>query len=391
MSMQGEQIEILRTVADMEKLRGFWLACKPGRDADPDFFRFLIETQAQGDTANIFVVSAGGEPRALLVGRLVRTRLAVKIGYFRISSPELRMLTISHGGWLGAIDEARAALLIGSLRQILANGEADAALLHYPELTSPLARQALAQPAFACRDHLTIRERHRILNLPVGDKNFLASLSQNERYQQRKRDRKLTKDFAEVRIDAFSSPESIDLLIQQAETVTQKSYQRHIGVGFSASNSARARLEFLARAGWLRGFVLCLDGKCAAFWIGTLRHDVFVSDYMAYDAGFADYAPGMYLTLRAIEMLANDGPDPARQIDFGLGDQAYKERLTTQAVDEALIYIFAPSLRGLTANALRSSLGRVNFMLKSLLGQTGWLAIAKRDWRALATAVLKWR
>ncbi len=381
--MEGDHVEVLTDVDEMERFRGFWLACNPPRDSDPDFFRFLIETRPQGDTPHILILRSGGELKALLVGRLIRTRLPIKIGYFRIPSPQLRILIIS--GWLGEIDELRAALFVESLRQLLTNGEADAALLHYPELTSPLARQALAQPTFASRDHLIVREQHRVLDLPIGDKSFLASLSQNERYQQRKRDRKLAEGFAEVRIDAFSSPEDVGILMQHAEAIAQKSYQRNIGVGFAASNDARARLEFLARVGWLRSFVLCIDDRPSAFWIGTLRKGIFVSDYMAFDPAFGGYAPGAYVTLGVIEILAKDGTDPARRIDFGLGNQAYKRRLTKQAVEEALVYIFAPNFRGLTANLLRSSLGRVNYTLKTLLGETGWLAIAKRKRRVLSS------
>jgi hypothetical protein len=191
-AMDGDHVEVLRDVADMEMLRDFWLACNPLRDANPDLFRFLIDTRRQGDTPHILTLRAGGELKALLVGRLIRTRLPIKIGYFRVPSPELRMLIIS--GWLGEIDETRAALFVDFLRRLLAKGEANAALLSYPELTSPLARQALAQPTFACRDHFIIREHHPILDLPIGDKSFLASLSQNQRYQQRKRDRELAKD-----------------------------------------------------------------------------------------------------------------------------------------------------------------------------------------------------
>ncbi|MGA7383769.1 MAG: GNAT family N-acetyltransferase [Methylocella sp.] len=382
-SMDGDHVEVLRDVSDIERLRGFWLACNPSRDADPDLFRFLIETRPRGDTPCILILRAGGELKALLVGRLIRARLPIKIAYFRIPSPELRMLVISSGGWLGEIDETRAALFVASLRHLLANGEADAAVLHYSELTSPLARQALAQPAFACRDHLIIRERYRVLDLPVGDKSFLASLSKKKRYSQRERDRKLANDFAKVRIDAFSSPEDINRLMHYAETIAQKSWQRGIGGAFAASNDKRARYEFLARMGWLRSFVLCLDDRPSAFWIGTLRHGVFISDYMAFDPVFGEYWPGMYLILRVIEILAKDGTGPARQIVFGLGDEAYKQRLTKQAVEVALVYIFAPNFRGLTANLLRSSLGRVNYTLKTLLGGTVWLAIAKRKWRVL--------
>src|SRR6202011_5981196 len=93
-SMDGDHVEVLRDIADIERLRGFWLACNPQRDADPDFFRFLIDTRPQGDTPRILILRAGGEFKALLVGRLIRAHLPIKIGDFHIPSPELRMLVI---------------------------------------------------------------------------------------------------------------------------------------------------------------------------------------------------------------------------------------------------------------------------------------------------------
>src|SRR5262249_31153799 len=145
-----------------------------------------------------------------------------------------------------------------------------------------------------------------------------------------------------------------------------------------------ARLAFRARAGGLRGFVLNLDGRPGAFWIGTLRNGVFVSDYLAFDPAFKEYAPGMYLTLKVI-----DAPGPARQIDFSLGDGRYKERLSNRAVEEAQVHIFAPNLRGLSTNVLRSILGYFNHVLKPQLGNTAWLASAKRTWCAWATGPQK--
>ena len=325
----------------------------------------------------------------MLIGRLISEKVSIKIGYLQIPTPKLRLLVISHGGWLGEIDEIRAAMFVDFLKRSLKDGEADAAILHYSQLSSPLARQALTLPHFFCRDHLIMREQHPKLNLPIGDKTFLASLSQNERYQQRKRVRKLAQDFAEVRIDTFFSPQSVSMLMQNAETIAQKSYQRGIGVGFDASDFMRTRLEFLARIGWLRGFVLFLDGRPSAFWIGTLRNGIFVSDYLAFDSDFRKYVPGMYLIIEVINILASDGIDPARQIDFGPGYVAYKERLSNQTLEEALVHIFAPSFRGLAINSLRSTAGSINYTLKTLFGDSAWLAAAKKKWHALSMGAEK--
>jgi Acetyltransferase (GNAT) domain len=327
------------------------------------------------------VVRAGDEPKALLVGRRERMRAEVKVGYFRIAMPELRTLIISHGGWLGELDEARAILFVDALKRLLASGEVDAVLLHFPEFASPLAQQALARPAFACRDHLLVRETHRTIDLPADGASYLRSLSSNERSQQRKRTRKFAEDLIDVRIESFRAPEDIAQLMAYAEKVAEKSYQRGIGVGFAVNDDVRSRLEFFARASWLRGFILFLNNNPCAFWIGSLSNGVFTGDYLAFDPSFGQYAPGMYMILEVIEKLAGDGATPARQIDLGVGDAVYKDRLSNRAVDEAQIFIFAPNLRGLSANLLRSSLGRVNRMLKYISRNSPLLAKAKRNWR----------
>ena len=388
-SSGSANVEIIKNISTLNGIHEFWLACSPSRDADPELFRFLVEARPQEDTPYIMVLRAAAGLEALLVGRRVRLRLPVKIGYFQIPSPELTTLVISNGGWLGNIDEISASLLIGAIQQLLSSGEADAAFLHYPELTSPLARQALTLPKFICRDHLIIPEQHRILNLPMEEKSFLASLSQNERYQQRKRERRLVNDFNNVRINNFSLQEDIALLMQQVELVAQKSYQRSLGVGFVMNDFTKARLEFLARIGWLRSFLLCIDERPVAFWIGTLRRGVFTSDYLAFDPAFKKYAPGMYLILRAIEMLQKDKSGAAHQIDFGLGDGDYKERLSNQTLKEAPIYIFAPNVRGLTANLLRSSFGYINYIVKTRFREDAWLGNVKRMWRAVLTGAGK--
>ena len=378
----GDQIEFLTTLEGNDKIGEFWAACHPSRDADPDFFHFLVNSRPETARQQILVVRVGDEPKALLIGRVERMRTPIKVGYFRLPTPELRTLIISYGGWLGEIDEPRAILIVDALRRLLAKGEADAVMFHFPEFASPLTQQALKRPAYVCRDYLPVLETHRIIDLPSDGTGFIASLSSNSRYQQRKRSRKLSDDFGAVRIDALHSLEDVGTLVRACEAVALKSYQHGIGVGFSANDDVLSRLEFQARAGWLRGFVLFLDNKPCAFWIGALRHGVFSSDYLAFDPAFEQYAPGMYLIVEVIEILAKDGADPARQIDFGLGDSIYKQRLSNRAIEEAMVFIFAPNFRALSVNLLRSSVGRINLILKSQLNSNAWLAGAKRTLRS---------
>jgi CelD/BcsL family acetyltransferase involved in cellulose biosynthesis len=380
--VQSERIDVLTNPEEIGKVLAFWAACRPHRDADPDFIRFLVSQRPDAERLHVLVARVNDEPRALLVGRLERTQLRVKFGYLRIPTPRLRTLIISHGGWLGEIDERRASLFVNALRNSLAQGEADLVQLHFPPSTSALAKLALTNPMFICRDHAPVSETHRVIELSARPDASFSWLSSNARSQHRKRARKLVEVFPDARIGEFRSPADVAPLLQHCKAVSLKSYQHGIGVGFTGNKDVPVRLDFLARAGWLRGFVLFLDEKPCAFWVGSYRQGEFTSDYLAFDPAFQKYTPGMYLMLEVVETLARDEDQPARLIDFGIGDSVYKQRLGNRETDETEILIFAPRLRALGVNLLHSGFGRLNVRLNSLFEKSAWFGELKRAWRS---------
>ncbi|WP_425908314.1 GNAT family N-acetyltransferase [Nitrobacter sp. TKz-YC02] len=378
------RIEILRTHLEVEALREFWNACNPRRDADLDFFLFIVDIYGEAERPHVVVLYERDVPRALLAARLEVGYVSVKLGYFALPVPKLRILQIVHGGWLGDITEVNSKLLIGSILNSLATGEADAASLHSPDLDSPIVRSARMLRYWWCADHCVASQARRVRDLSGPPGSFMSSLSQNERYQQRKRARNLAQAFRNCRIECFRSSAEIDRLVRDAEVIAAKSYQRGLNVGFSETPEIRSRLEFEARKGWLRGYILYLDEQPSAFWIGSLRNQVFLSEYLSFDPAYAKYTPGMYLMMKVIENLNDDErlDDPVRLIDFGIGDTSYKERLANRHWQESAVYIFAPRIKAVWTNALRSSVGLMNRSAKHMLRLTPWLASIKRTWRA---------
>jgi Acetyltransferase (GNAT) domain len=377
---------ILRTRLEVEALREFWNSCRPCRDADLDFFLLIVELYPGAERPHVVVLYENDVPKALLAARLEASYVPVKLGYFAFPVPKLRTLQIVHGGWLGDVSEANAERLIGSIIHSLASGEADAASLHCPNLSSALVRCARSLPSKWCSDHLITPQARRVRELSGAPGSFLANLSQNERYQQRKRSRNLERAFPDCRIERFGAVAEVDRLIRDAEIVAAKSYQRGLNVGFSETSIIRSRLQFEARKGWLRAYVLYLEGKPSAFWIGSLRNQVFLSDYLSYDSAYAQHAPGMYLIFKVIEELQNEASNcPVRLVDFGIGDAPYKERLASRHWQEATVYIFAPRMNAIWVNALRSFIGMINRVARHLLRLAPWLASVKRKWRARVT------
>jgi hypothetical protein len=384
------QIRILRTREEIEAIRGFWYGCCSSRDADLDFYLFIVDLYPETLRPHVVVLYDGDTPKALLAGRLDASSLSVRVGYLAFPVPKMRILQFVHGGWLGDISSANAKLLIGSIVETLSAGEADAASLHCPEASSPLVYWATRLPNYLCSDHLIRPQAHRVRDVPETAGAFLVSLSQNERYRQRKRVRGIEQDFSNCKIELFTTLDRVERLMRDAEAVAKLSYQRGLGIGFSEAPIIKARLEFEARMGWLRAYVLYLDGHPTAFWICSLRNGTFLSDYLAFDPAHAQYEPGLYLIVRVMEELCGASREQTaavKRVDFGIGDASYKERLSNNHWHESSVYIFAPNIKALWVNALRSVAGVMNHSAKALMSKAPLLGKIKRMWRLKVTKI----
>jgi len=287
----------------------------------------------------------------------------------------MRVIQIS--GWLGETDKY-AELLTENLSQSLERREADVACFRYIEIKSTLAIHISSAPRL-CGDFLVAPHLHWFCDRKAGE-SFLACLSQNERAQQRRRERKIARSFKESRIEFFSAGQ-IAQLVQDAEEVAKTSYQRRLNVGFSDTSEIRARLEYDAMKGWLAGYMLYLDEKPCAFWIGSLRNRVFLSNYLGFDPAYERYSPGMYLMMKVMESLSIETRCfTADRIDFGVGDAVYKRRLSNRNRKEALLNVFALRPGPIFSNLLQSSVRFSSCLAKGLW--TWWRAAR----RALAPA-----
>jgi Acetyltransferase (GNAT) domain len=382
------RIRILKTRSEIETLREFWNSCGPCRDADLDFYLFIADLFPETIRPHVVALYNRDVPTALLAGRFDISRVTVKLGYGVVPVPKTRILRFVYGGCLGEVSETTAKILIGSVIDSLARGEADVVVFEHLDMNSPLVSFARSLPSWLCSDHLIYPETHRICDLSAEAGFSLSSLPQKERYNLRNSAAKLSKDFRNRKIEMFSAPSEVVRLMRDAENVAQRSYQRGIGVGFTQSPVVQSRLEFEARNGWLRAYVLYLDDHPCAFWIGSLRNQVFLSDYLAFDPAYAKYRPGLYLIGKVMEELCPDGRDGStmvKKFDFGIGDARYKEKLSNRQRQEATVYIFAPSIKGVGINALRSGVGLMNHRIKALLRENLLFAKLKRTWRARAT------
>ena len=76
--------------------------------------------------------------------------------------------------------------------------------------------------------------------------------------------------------------------------------------------------------------MLYIADRPCSFWIGDVNQGTFGSDYLAYDAEFEKYSPGMCLILKVIEGFCDENPQGITEVDFATGYAQYKEVLSNR-------------------------------------------------------------
>jgi hypothetical protein len=380
----GQEIEVrvLRTLPDLEKIRGEWESWAGNRDSEMESYLTFVRSNPEIVRPHVLVVYREGRPNAILVGRIDQGKIRCRLGYFEIGF-RARIMCFVPGALRGNPSEENCELLVSEILRSLSAGEGDAACLYFLKKGSNLWRLATTKPGPLGLDYIRTPLKHFAAALPSTVEEFYHGLSSGSRWQARSKQKKLTKEFGEnIRMRCFRDVAELENLIQDVEQVAKKSYQRGLGVGFIDSPATREQLQLKAEKGWLRAYVLYIADRPCAFWMGDVNEATFRSDYLAYDAKFERYSPGMCLILKVIEGFCDGNREGVTGIDFGPGHAQYKQVLGNQEWTESSVYIFAPTLKGIGLNVVRTLILGTDQIVKKALARTILLQKIKKRWRA---------
>ena len=191
--------------------------------------------------------------------------------------------------------------------------------------------------------------------------DFLASKSSNFRQQVRRRERKLAEQH-ELRFRLADDPARLDADLEVLFRLHEERW-REEGSGALRERRSAFHREFAHLAlerGWLRLWLLELDGRPAAAWYG-LR---FAERELYYQAGrdpaFEKQAVGFVLLCHTVREAMNDG---MREYDFLRGGEGYKDRFTD---DDTVVRTFAAG-RGALGRAVVAVAPRARRLLRGRL------------------------
>jgi hypothetical protein len=377
------EVRVARSLAEVEQLREAWSAWPSHRDSDIDFYLMIVQSYPEVVRPHVMALYRNGELTAIMAGRLEKKRIPFSIGYLRPFRPWARCLTFVYGAIHGDASPGNTQLLLQELTASLQRDEADLALLEFVPLEMPLYRLALETPGLLSRDTLPPAQEHDLMAVPGSIEEVYRRMSGSRREGIRRGMRKfLAHAEGKARIVCYRDAADLDRLFLDAEQIAGKTYQRGLGAGFSDTPEVRRRLELAARKGWLRAYLLYVGDRPCSFWIGMLYQGAFVSEYLGYDPEFRKLSPGMFLIMRVIEDFcrAAEG-DTVTELDFGLGHAEYKGALCSKSWLEAPVYIFSPTLKGMSLKAMRTATRAADGLARKALASTSFFSRLKRAWR----------
>jgi hypothetical protein len=382
-SVDKIEVRIARTLAEVEQLREPWSAWPSHRDSDIDFYSMIVQSYPEVVRPHVMALYRNGELTAIMAGRLEKKRIPFSVGYLRPFRPWARCFTFVYGTIHGDASIENTQVLLQELTASLKRDEADLSLLEFVPLEMPLYRLALEVPGLLSRDTLPPAQEHDLMMVPDSIDEVYRRMSGTRREGIRRGIRKFAahaKDKAQIA--CYRDPSELDRLFRDAEQIAGKTYQRGLGAGFSDTPEVRRRLELAARKGWLRAYLLYVGDRPYSFWIGMLYQGAFVSEYLGYDPEFKKLSPGMFLIMRVIEGFCQHAQgDTVTELDFGLGHAEYKGALCSKNWLEAPVYIFSPTLKGMSLKAMRTATRLADGLARKALASTSFFSRLKRAWR----------
>lgn len=375
-------VRTVKSYQELETLRSFWERYQNHPNNDFDHYQLVCRLRQDFVTPHVAIIERDGEISAALVARIEKTRFSPAIGYFQPLRIPTKILTVLYQGLIGNTDEKNSQLFVRHLWSFLETRQVDMVALHnLPEHSSLLKALESYCPRMYFKK-ATKGTTHWTMALPEQPGFILKNMRSKHRSWIRSRQKKLEAAYTgNVSWQWMRSFDDIANITARLEVLAARTYQRGLGAGFVNDEEHRQRYRLFADRGQLRVYLVEIEGKVKAFWIGTVYQGVFHSSATGYDPDLSAYELGTLMFIAMADELVREG---VGCIDFGLGDAFYKERFGDQSWQETMIYVFAPNIKGIIFRLIQECFNMLDNVLRRLLQKSGTLNRVKSGLRRLA-------
>jgi CelD/BcsL family acetyltransferase involved in cellulose biosynthesis len=372
---------VITSRADLATIREEWRrlhksSVAPALNADADRFAATLDAMRGAADPYVVMFSDTQGPRALLVARTTRRRIARRLGYITVRGPSLACLEVVYGGTVtdGSIPARRA--IVDHIAGVIRSGRAQHVMVNHVRADDPIRVDLEKIGATAAS-----AEPHWVTEVTPGSfDQTMSGHSAKHRSNLRRLDRRLADEFqGALSLDVYTQPDEIPRFLELASGVARQTYQTGLDAGLVDATLWLQLLTADARLGRTRCFILAGAGRPIAYQIATLDGDRCYLEGTGYLPEYQRFGPGTVLFMRVLRDLCEQG---MRIIDFGFGEADYKRLYGTASWQEVVLHLYGEGLRPVAARAIDSAIGRLAALAGHAARGAGAAGRLKRAWRS---------
>lgn len=144
---------------------------------------------------------------------------------------------------------------------------------------------------------------------------------------------------ADFHLERVTAAQDVPKFLRVGGTVAAQSWQAAYADYLIRDTPAwTEHLSDLADRGLLRSYLLMCGSKPCTYLLGFQGYNDFHASMIGYEQAPAKCCPGRSTFLLVIEDLIQN--DPPKRLNFGLGDDVYKQRLANASTEVASVFLF---------------------------------------------------
>jgi hypothetical protein len=220
------------------------------------------------------------------------------------------------------------------------------------------------------KDRLKAKDLHWRMNMPGSIDMFYKSRKSKHRYGLKRIRKILDRDFEKkILFKVYKQKRNVDEFIVNAEAIAKKTYQWALNQAIRDTPEMRKRLTSFAERSQFRGYILYINNKPCAFWLGRRYKNIFYLMLTGYDPEFKKYELGTVLFVFMIQELIDN--TEIECLDLGFSDQPYKARFGNKSWQEGDLLIFGNNWIGFKLSLLRTIIGFTWLATRELIEKVG--------------------